>query len=77
MTVATEASGRECGLVLVREPKAVGLMTWPAVAIAEALPPSLSLPHRKSGIPDLRIKMGNPGKPGLRGAGDDTSTPGV
>ena len=33
-------------------------------------PPSLTLPRRKSGTPDLRIKMRNPGKPGFRGGGN-------
>ena len=33
-------------------------------------PPSLSLPRRKSGLPDLRTTMRNPGKPGFRGGGN-------
>jgi hypothetical protein len=42
-----------------------------AVATVLALAPSLSLPRRKSGLPDLRIKMRNPGRPGFR-AGEGT-----
>src|SRR5690349_15759674 len=35
-------------------------------------PPSSSLPHRKSGLPDLRIDhLRNPGRPGFRGGGND------
>ena len=33
------------------------------------LPPSLILPHRKRGLPDLRNIRHNPGKPGLWGGG--------
>src|SRR5258708_11255185 len=31
--------------------------------------PLPTLPHRKSGLPDLRTLTRNPGKPGLRGGG--------
>jgi hypothetical protein len=33
-------------------------------------PPSLTLPQRKSGLPDLRMRMPNPGKPGFGGGGN-------
>jgi hypothetical protein len=33
-------------------------------------PPPLTPPHRKSGLPDLRTIIRNPGKPGLRGEGN-------
>src|SRR6266436_1271592 len=36
-------------------------------------PPPLTPPHRKSGLPDLRTILRNPGKPGFRGEGN-TST---
>ena len=32
-----------------------------------APPPSLALPQRKSGVPDVRTTMPNPGKPGFGG----------
>jgi flagellar basal body P-ring formation protein FlgA len=44
-----------------------------ADAGACGLPPSLTLPHRKSGLPDLRRIKYNPGKPGLLGGGNGGS----
>ena len=41
----------------------------------QQLPPSPPLPHRKSGLPDLRTMMRNPGKPGFRGGGSRLSLP--
>ena len=38
------------------------------------LPPSPALPHRKSGLPDLRNIRHNPGKPGLWGGGSGASS---
>ena len=38
------------------------------------LPPSPALPHRKSGLPDLRKIKHNPGKPGLWGGGSNLHT---
>src|SRR6266508_1813314 len=35
-----------------------------------SVPPSLSLPRRKAGLPDLRNVVRNPGKPGFRGGGN-------
>ncbi len=32
-------------------------------------PPSPTFPHHKSGLPDLRSIVRNPGKPGFRGGG--------
>ena len=40
--------------------------------IAQQRPPSQTLPHRTSGLPDLRTILRNPGRPGLRWGG---STP--
>src|SRR5216683_7567111 len=39
------------------------------------LPLSPTLPHRKSGLPDLRKINRNPGKPGLLGGGSSDSMP--
>jgi hypothetical protein len=36
-------------------------------------PPPLTPPHRKSGLPDLRTVMRNPGRPGFRGEGNTPS----
>src|SRR5438105_4185419 len=44
-----------------------------AHAGACGLPPSLTLPQRKSGLPDLRKIKYNPGKPGLLGGGNGNS----
>jgi hypothetical protein len=39
-------------------------------------PPSLTLPRRKSGLPDLRkLKICNRGKPQLRGGGNGDTVP--
>src|SRR5205814_705576 len=46
-----------------------------AHAGACGLPPSLTLPQRKSGLPDLRKIKYNPGKPGLLGEGSGNSLP--
>jgi hypothetical protein len=42
-----------------------------------ALPPSPTLPQRKSGLPDLRRMMRNPGRPGFRGGGGGETSAGV
>ena len=41
-----------------------------AAAGRSDLPPFLTLPRRTSGLPDLRTKKRNPGKPGVRGGGN-------
>src|SRR5216683_2511707 len=46
-----------------------------ADAGACGLPPTPTLPHRKSGLPDLRKIKRNPGKPGLLGGGSRKSVP--
>jgi hypothetical protein len=40
-----------------------------AIRHLHCITPSPPLPQRKSGLPDLRSLMRNPGKPGFRGGG--------
>src|SRR5262249_60037821 len=47
---------------------------WPR-AHEPAAPPPPPPPRRKSGLPDLRIILRNPGKPGFRGGGSAGSLP--
>jgi excinuclease ABC subunit C len=58
---------------LVGEVGAAGAGRGVEARTAQELPPSLTLPHRKSGLPDLRTIDRMSGKPDIRGGGSENA----